>query len=94
MSDVLVEPCSRCELPLVQGSAKAKRHAASCIGQTPYVLHNRKAGMVVYLSEEEWTAIQNSNQTSVKLPEGMAASIASRAVFGLSDGFEEVPGEG
>lgn len=101
MTDLTVAPCPKCELPLdpkEMTADKLKMHADYCIGISPFVLHNRKAGMVVYLTTEEWDAMQTSNQTMADgegdhFPESMALAIASRAVFGIADPTSFGPAE-
>jgi hypothetical protein len=67
-----------------------EQHASYCIGETPWVLHNRRAGMVVYLSDEEYEAMINNNLaiaagSEETFPSEMATNIANRALFGLHD---------
>ncbi|QNJ55912.1 hypothetical protein SEA_RASPUTIA_22 [Microbacterium phage Rasputia] len=73
--------CVQCGVPLPY--SQSEKHIAHCIGQQAHVLHNRRAGMVAYLTEEEWTAIQNDTLT-----EDQARPIAARAVYGVE--FETV----
>lgn len=86
-SDAVV-PCRKCELPLDPGKVSIENHLELCIGKTDYVMHNQRAGMVIYLSAEEWEAILDSNQAVDRgepetFPISMATAIAGRAVFGL-----------
>lgn len=73
--------CEKCGVPLP--FSQASKHIAHCIGQQPHVLHNRKAGMVAYLTEGEWVAIRQGTLTSEQ-----AEQVAGRAVYGIE--FETV----
>ncbi|AWN07693.1 hypothetical protein HOT31_gp022 [Microbacterium phage Hendrix] len=73
--------CVQCGVPLPY--SQSVEHIKHCIGQTAHILHNRKAGMVAYLTDEEWTAIQNNTLTVEQ-----AAPIVGRAVNGVE--FETV----
>lgn len=80
--------CEKCGLPLPY--SRQEQHTANCIGQTAHVLHNVRAGMVVYLSEEEWTTLQQSKITSA-FPTETAEKIAARAVYGVEFTGAEKP---
>ena len=88
-----IKPCPKCELPFDEsvGQNNLEQHLRVCIGVSPFVLHNRRAGMVVYLSAEEWDALQTANQRMVagekddQFPVSMAVNITARSVWGLSD---------
>ena len=91
MSDLAVRPCPKCELSLDPKETNTALHLEHCIGETPWVLHNRKAGMVVYLSEEEYVAMQEANHAAARgehepIPTEMTARIAARAVYGILEG--------
>ncbi|QGZ16671.1 hypothetical protein PBI_DEWDROP_23 [Microbacterium phage Dewdrop] len=73
---VTKDECETCGVPLP--FAQAAKHRENCIGQTPHILHNVRAGMVIYLTEEEWTAVREGT-----LSEEMATQITSRAVYGV-----------
>lgn len=85
-----IKPCPKCNLPVDPVENPSGLHDSYCVGETPYVMHNRKAGMVVYLTEEEWAAmVENSQRMEAggpdDYPAGMATAIANRAVFGIKD---------
>ena len=92
----VIEPCSKCELPIDPEMKNAALHDQFCIGQTPYVLHNRKAGMVVYLSEAEWEALHDPlfPREGSEFDTQVTANVAGRAVFGIDDSTEALPAEG
>lgn len=73
--------CEKCGVPLP--FSQASKHIAHCIGQQPHVLHNRKAGMVAYLTEEEWEALRSGALSSEQ-----ADQVVGRAVYGIE--FETV----
>ena len=79
-----VKACPTCGLPVDKTIKSNRSHKEYCVGETPYVLHNQRAGMVVYLTEEEHEAMRASNADGAEFPDDMAKAIANRAVFGIT----------
>jgi hypothetical protein len=85
VTDAAVHACPLCELPIDEAENPGKNHEAVCIGQTPWVLHNRNAGMVVYLSADEFAAMTNARINGAEMPDGMADAIVARTLFGITE---------
>lgn len=73
--------CENCGVPIP--FEKLRVHPDYCIGQTRFILHNRKAGMVVYLTETEWEALHDPIARGTEFDAELAYAIVQRAVFGV-----------
>ena len=84
-----VRPCPKCGVPFDPGHRMNDwtRHLDNCIGETPFVLHNRESGVVVYLTEMEWMALhQREDSPDFDRDRLLAAAeaVGPRVVWGVT----------